>query len=275
MDSHRGRVGVRHVLAVIGAVAVLAGAVALVIAVRVQRSAPQPPASAATFVPVAPQPSGTSAPSSSAPGSVAPASTTSGASAPSSSAPAPQTSLAVPRSGAEGAPRSLPAVPSPSVVGPTLARSLPVRLDIPAIGVHSSLRQLGLNADGTVEVPPLGCDSHAGWYKYSPTPGQVGPAVILGHIDSAACGPAVFFNLGKLRQRDTASVTLADGTVAVFQIEKVVEYKKAEFPTLAVYGNTDRAALRLITCGGTFDPSARSYESNIVVYAALVSSRRS
>jgi sortase (surface protein transpeptidase) len=153
-----------------------------------------------------------------------------------------------------------------------LAASPPTRLSIPAIGVSTEMRPLGLNADGTVQVPPLGGDSWAGWYKYSPTPGQLGPSIVLGHIDSVWNGPGVFFKLGALRPRDTVTVTRADHTVAVFRVERVVEYPKAHFPTAEVYGDTDRAALRLITCGGRFDSSALSYEDNIVAYASLVSS---
>ena len=159
-----------------------------------------------------------------------------------------------------------------ATTGPVLARSEPLRLSVPAIGVSSDLLQLGLNADHTVEVPPLGRDSRAGWYKYSPTPGQLGPAVILGHVDSAEYGPGVFFNLGALRPGDTVMVTRADHTVAVFRVDRVVSYPKDQFPTLQVYGNTDHAALRLITCGGKFDFSTRSYESNIVAYASLIAS---
>lgn len=156
--------------------------------------------------------------------------------------------------------------------GPVLAASPPTALSIPAIGVRSEMHPLGLNPDRTVEVPPLGQDSWAGWYKFSPSPGQLGPSVVLGHIDSAQYGPGVFFKLGALRPRDTVSITRADHTVAVFRVERVVQYPKAHFPTAEVYGNTDRAALRLITCGGRFDPSVHSYEDNIVAYASLVSS---
>lgn len=246
MSSHRARRTTRRVLAVAGSVALLAGLIAAVVAVLAQRSAPQPPAAAASFVPVTP--AGTSGSGTGSDG------------------------VAAAPSDPTRPPPSRPGPTAPPVNGPTLTRSIPVRLSVPAIGVRSPLSRLGQNPDGSVEVPPLGCHSHAGWYENSPTPGQVGPSVVLGHIDSAACGPGVFFRLGDLRQRDRISVTLADHTVAVFAVEKVVEYRKAEFPTLAVYGNTDRAELRLITCGGTFDPAAHSYESNIVVYAALVSS---
>jgi Sortase (surface protein transpeptidase) len=166
-----------------------------------------------------------------------------------------------------------PATPkaSPTVQGPVLSRSMPVRVRVPAIGVDSDLAPIGLTSNGEIQTPPLGRDSHAYWLDVSPTPGQLGPAVIIGHVDSAAYGPAVFFRLGDLRQRDKIYVTRADHQVAVFEVQRVVEYKKTSFPTLTVYGNTDYAALRLITCGGTFDPAIRSYESNIVVYAELVS----
>lgn len=131
--------------------------------------------------------------------------------------------------------------------------------------------QLGQNADGTVQVPPLGTDSPAGWYQKSPTPGQQGPSVILGHVDAAA-GPSVFYNLGKLRAGDQIAVTRADNTVAIFTVDKVAEYPKAAFPQFTVYGNTINAQLRLITCGGTYDRSIGHYVNNIVVFASLTSS---
>lgn len=143
-------------------------------------------------------------------------------------------------------------------------------MSIPAIHVDSSLLQLGLNPDNTVEVPPLTPDSKAGWYKYSPIPGSTGPAVILGHVDSAEYGPGVFYELGAMRVGQTVTVTREDGTVAVFRVTRVARYPKAQFPTSEVYGNLDYPGLRLITCGGAFDSTVRSYEDNIVVYASLV-----
>ncbi len=178
----------------------------------------------------------------------------------------------VPSTSSPASPKPSNSPSAPATRGPLLDRSIPVRLDIPAIGVSTTVQQLGLASDGSVQVPPLGRDSHAGWYKHSPTPGQLGPSILLGHIDSAKYGPGVFFRLGNLRQRQRVLVTRADHTVAVFEIERVVEYPKARFPTLQVYGNLDHAGLRLITCGGRFDPSARSYQDNIVAYASLVSS---
>jgi Sortase domain len=171
------------------------------------------------------------------------------------------------------APTSAAATSAPAVQGPTLPASVPVRVDVPAIGASSELVQLGLNPDGTVEVPPLERDSKAGWYRDSPTPGEVGPSVILGHVDSAEFGPGVFFRLGALRPGDQISVGRADGSTAVFTVDRVESVPKDDFPTLEVYGNTDRAELRLITCGGDFDPSARSYVDNIVVFASLTGSR--
>jgi hypothetical protein len=163
---------------------------------------------------------------------------------------------------------------APHTRGPILPRSLPVHLNVPAIGVNTDLKRIGLDRAGHIKTPPLSRDSYAYWLTVSPTPGQLGPATIIGHVDSAAYGPAVFFRLGALRQRDTISVTRADGIVAVFEVERVVEYPKARFPTHAVYGNIDHAGLRLITCGGLFDAATRNYESNIVAYASLVSSHR-
>jgi hypothetical protein len=160
-----------------------------------------------------------------------------------------------------------------SARGPSLPRSLPVSVDIPAIGVDSKLLHLGLNSDGTIQVPSLETSSgEAAWYKYSATPGQIGSSVIEGHLDSRQ-GPAVFFRLGALRPGDTIDINLADGITAIFRITGVREYAKAKFPAKAIYGATDYAALRLITCGGTFDYATGHYLSSTVVFASLTASR--
>ena len=160
------------------------------------------------------------------------------------------------------------------VVGPVMKASKPVSLAIPAIGVRSPLTlHLGQTAQRTIEVPAPGPHyDEAGWYKYSPTPGALGPAVIVGHVDSAANGPSVFYKLGGLSPGDKVRITRADGSVAVFAVDNVRAFEKSAFPTKLVYGNTDHAALRLITCGGAFDRDTGSYEENIVVLASLVSS---
>ena len=188
-------------------------------------------------------------------------------------------------------PGDLGAIPAPSsstpdgVSGPQparaastqdLSRSRPVSLAIPAIGVHTSLIELGLNPDRTLQVPPLtqAGVKEAGWYDRGPAPGQSGPAVIAGHVDSYQ-GPGVFFRLGALRPGEQIEVTRADGTVARFRIDAVDQYSKDKFPTDQVYGPVSYAGLRLITCGGQFDYQTHHYRSNIVVYAVMTSSRRS
>lgn len=166
--------------------------------------------------------------------------------------------------------------PGHNVVGPYLPASKPLSVDIPAIGVRSRLQALGLTDQHTLEVPPPGPTYDiAAWYKHSSTPGSLGPAVIYGHVDSAAEGPSVFFNLGDLRPGDKAFVTRTDGVRAVFRIDGVRSYPKERFPTRLVYGRTDHAALRLITCGGPFDSAEGHYLENIVVFASLVGSRSS
>lgn len=187
--------------------------------------------------------------------------------------PAPSDGDAVPAPGRT--PGAAPATaPGAGLPGPLLATSLPVSISIPAIGVTSKLLYVGLNADGTIQVPPLNdppLTNEAAWYKYSPAPGQPGPSIIEGHVDSASGGPSVFFRLGALKPGDLVDVTLNDRQVTVFTITAVRSYPKSQFPTAAVYGFTDYAALRLITCGGSFDEQSGHYTSNIVAFASLVS----
>jgi hypothetical protein len=174
-----------------------------------------------------------------------------------------------PQPGAGAAGAVGPAVPGAN--GPSLRHSLPLSVDIPAIGVHSKLLRLGVNADGTIQVPSLITSAdEAAWYRYSATPGEVGAAIIEGHVDSYH-GPAVFFRLGALRPGDIIDVTLADGVTAVFRVTGVREYTKSEFPARTIYGAADYAALRLITCGGPFDPATGHYLSSTVVFASLAS----
>jgi LPXTG-site transpeptidase (sortase) family protein len=139
-------------------------------------------------------------------------------------------------------------------------------LTIPAVGVQTSLIRLGLASDGTLQVPFS--TTVAGWYTGSPRPGAVGAAVIAGHVDSRV-GPAVFFRLKMLQPGDAVYVKRADDSVAVFRVTGVQQYEKAQFPTDSVYGPVPDAELRLITCGGTFDPQTGHYLSNVVVSAVL------
>jgi LPXTG-site transpeptidase (sortase) family protein len=156
------------------------------------------------------------------------------------------------------------AVPRPNA--PPVA--VPVALTIPSIGVQTPLIRLGLTASGTLQVPPTA--SVAGWYTGSPRPGAIGSAVIAGHIDSYL-GPGIFFRLDLLRPGDRVYVRRADGTLAVFRVTSVQMYAKDQFPTSTVYGPAPDPELRLITCGGVFDPALRSYLSNVVVYGTEIS----
>jgi hypothetical protein len=158
--------------------------------------------------------------------------------------------------------------------GPSLGRSVPVSVSIPQIGVRSRLLSLGLNPDGSIAVPSLATSAdEAAWYKYSVTPGQVGAAVIEGHVDSYQ-GPAVFYRLGALRPGNQIDVTLADGITAVFRVTGVREYAKDKYPAEMIYGPTGYAALRLITCGGDYDLATHHYLSSVVVFAVLSSATR-
>jgi sortase (surface protein transpeptidase) len=147
-------------------------------------------------------------------------------------------------------------------------RSAPVSLRIPAMGVSVSLSSLGLNADKTVQVPTK--YEEPGWFKLGPTPGQVGSAVILGHVDDKR-GPAVFFRLKSLRAGDTVDVSLTNGSVSHFVVKTVQTYSKAQFPASKVYASHGYSALQLVTCGGTFDKASGHYESNVVAFTSLVS----
>lgn len=169
---------------------------------------------------------------------------------------------------AQGAVDPLPA-PRPARV-----LAVPTHLTIPALGVSSPLLQLGLTSTGALEVPAGRSYDQAGWYRNSPTPGSLGPAVIAGHVDSAKNGPSVFFRLGALQPKDRVDVTLKDGSVSVFAVDSVGRYPKSAFPTKLVYGDTGFAALRLITCGGSFNRGTGHYEDNIVVLAHLVRNTR-
>jgi LPXTG-site transpeptidase (sortase) family protein len=144
----------------------------------------------------------------------------------------------------------------------------PRSIRIPAIGVDARVVPLGLARDGTMETP---ADFAAtGWYEPGREPGERGPAVIAGHVDSTS-GAAVFYRLGELERGDDVDVARADGSVVRFRVEGVERWPKDEFPTKRVFGDTPAATLRLITCSGDFDESTGHYLDNTVVYAARVS----
>ena len=166
----------------------------------------------------------------------------------------------------------------PAPTGPIVAVSqsaapkpvaAPVSLTIPLIGVQTNLMTLGLEPDGELQVPPLNMVSVAGWYTGSPRPGSIGSAIIVGHIDTTK-GPAVFARLNTLTRGDKIYVKRADGTLVEFRVTSVQTYLKDHFPTEDVYGPVPDPELRLITCGGAWDPATHHYLSNIVVYATEV-----
>lgn len=154
----------------------------------------------------------------------------------------------------------------------SLSASDPVSVSIPSIDVTSDLHALGLADDGTLEVPSGDLYDQAAWYDGSPTPGEVGPSVIEGHVTSAGSTPSIFFELGAVEVGDTVDVDRADGTTASFEVYDIASFPKDEFPTRAVYGNTNKAELRVITCGGTYSAEQRAHLDNIVVFAELVES---
>jgi hypothetical protein len=142
--------------------------------------------------------------------------------------------------------------------------AIPVSIEIPAIGVRAPIILLGLNPDRSLEVPEDFDDT--GWWSGGSRPGETGPAVIVGHVDSRT-GPAVFYRLRELRRGDEVVVVRRDGSRARFTVLGSERYPKDEFPTARVYGRTDRPTLRLITCGGGFDSSTGHYVDNTIVYA--------
>ncbi|GAA3966311.1 hypothetical protein GCM10023085_55930 [Actinomadura viridis] len=148
-----------------------------------------------------------------------------------------------------------------------LPASVPRRVLIPEIKVSAPVVPLGLQENGEIAVPPLSRVHEAGWYRNGPTPGEKGPAVIVGHVDSRK-GPGVFFKLGALRPGGRIQIVRGDGVTATFRVQRVQRVDKDSFPTKRVYGRVDEPALRLITCGGTFDRARGHYTDNIIVYAA-------
>jgi sortase (surface protein transpeptidase) len=152
--------------------------------------------------------------------------------------------------------------------------SRPVRVRIPSIGVDAPLTGLGLTDKGSLDVPPPADPNLAGWYEDGVTPGAVGTALIVGHVDNKK-GPAVFYPLGALKKGHTIDVDRADGRTAVFTVDAVEVYDDAHFPDEKVYGPSDRPELRVLTCGGGYDRDEGGYQGNVVVFAHLTAAERS
>lgn len=161
---------------------------------------------------------------------------------------------------------NLPATSTTKTAVLSLSRSLPVHISIPSIQVEAPVVQVSKNADGSLGVPPT--FDKVGWYRHSPTPGEIGPAIIDGHLTSFT-GDAIFKNLNKLTPNDVIKVKREDQQVAIFRVDSVAHFRQSEFPTKQVYGNINYAGLRLITCGGAYNYLTGRYELNTVIYASL------
>ena len=148
-----------------------------------------------------------------------------------------------------------------------LPRSEPVSVTVGPIDACSSLQPVGVDAERKIEVPSVHTPEQAGWYRLGPTPGSIGPAVVVGHVDGDG-REGVFVDLDDVERGDRVAVARRDGRTAFFTVASVVQADKDEFPTTAVYGNTRDAQLRLITCGGALDRSAHRYDDNVIVFAS-------
>lgn len=156
---------------------------------------------------------------------------------------------------------------------PVLTASPPTDLSINDIDLRAPVHRVGLASDGSIAVPDVGRAGEVGWYDQGPTPGQYGPAVIVGHVDTTT-GPAVFHDLKNLDDGDRIEVTREDHSVAVFEVTRIERYGKERLPVADVYGDFSRPNLRLITCGGRWVGGETGYADNLVVYASLVQARR-
>ncbi|MEV6801086.1 class F sortase [Micromonospora rifamycinica] len=152
---------------------------------------------------------------------------------------------------------------------PVLAGSPPTQIAISRIDLRATVHRVGIAPDGSIAVPDTARAQEAGWYDQGPTPGQYGPAVIVGHVDTTT-GPAVFHGLKELHDGDEIEVTRADRRVAVFEVDEIQRYRKERLPVDQIFGDFSRPHLRLITCGGRWIGGATGYADNLVVYATLV-----
>ncbi|MFC4016800.1 class F sortase [Micromonospora sp. GCM10011542] len=154
-----------------------------------------------------------------------------------------------------------------------LSASRPIRLSVPSIRIAAPVAPVGQAADGSIAVPPLERHNETGWYDRGPTPGEPGPAVIVGHVDTKS-GPSVFHDLGKVRPGDLIEVTRADRSVVVFRVDTVEHFPKDRLPAERIYGHDGPPGLRLITCGGDWVGGRTGYADNIIVFAAYQSARQ-
>ncbi|GIJ27584.1 hypothetical protein Vqi01_27460 [Micromonospora qiuiae] len=155
---------------------------------------------------------------------------------------------------------------------PLLAASQPLGIEISSIDLDAPVHSVGIAPDGSIAAPTAQRAQEAGWYDQGPTPGEYGPAVIVGHVDTDT-GPAVFAHLRELRPGDRVEVARSDGSVAIFEVDRVGRYDKEQLPADEVFGDFSRPQLRLITCGGRWVGGATGYADNVIVFASLVEAR--
>ncbi|MGS2643343.1 class F sortase [Streptosporangium sp. LJ11] len=167
------------------------------------------------------------------------------------------------------APPPLPSLPA----APAMQPSSPVRLVIPRLGVNAPVRSVGLDRKGAIEVPPVGHPNLVGWYRSGPTPGEAGPAIMLGHKDTRS-GSAVFSRLDEIRNGDVIEVHRKDGIIAVYTVGGLEQAEKSVFPTQRVYGRSPTPQLHLITCGGTYNRATGHYTDNVIAYATMTSTKK-
>ncbi|MEU9166731.1 class F sortase [Streptomyces sp. NPDC048420] len=158
--------------------------------------------------------------------------------------------------------------PTARATGRQLPRSAPVRLLIPKISVDAPFTKLEIGRTGQLEPPPAADTNLVGWYAKGASPGEVGTSIIAGHVDTATSA-AVFADLGELEKGDVFHVERADGRRASFVVDSAETFEKDDFPSRRVYGDTDQAQVRLITCAGEYDRTAKDYTDNLVVFAHL------
>lgn len=249
MRRNAGEGGHSGGLSVLAGLAVLVGVLLVVIGLHAQTSPPTVAASAAGVLPG--QTASTAQPSQ----------RTSPKSSPGASQAAPKSSSGTSRQ--RQAAQRVPGQPAHP-----LLPSKPLSISIPAIGVTSAVNPIGKAPDGTLAVPAGDTLDEAAWFKNSPTPGQPGPSVIEGHVDSVH-GPSIFYRLAALAPHDTISVVRQDHTELTFTVTGVRDFPKSDFPTELVYGSDGAVpTLRLITCSD-FDTSIEHHTGNTVVFAQL------
>lgn len=168
-------------------------------------------------------------------------------------------------------PDALGVLPSVAPAADALPRANPTEIDIPDIDLNADVEPTGVESDGTVQTPTLDDPELAGWYENGASPGEAGPAILFGHVDTFD-GPGVFYDLGQLEPGDEVRITRDDSLVAVYRVDTVRSFPKDQFPTADVYGAAAGATLRLVTCGGSFDDATRNYSDNVIAFATLVGS---